>query len=238
MHQLSIVIPAYNEEKKISKDIEAVYEYFKSNSIDGELVVVDDGSRDKTVEIANNYKNKFSTLKIITYEKNRGKGYAVKIGILEATGSYILISDSGLCVPYRCTNTGIELLKGGCDIALGSRKTKDNKSRIVVPQPLYRRLGSRFFKFLLVAFNIIPKGIEDTQCGFKLYKKDVAHDIFGKMFTEKFMWDIEMLGIANKKRYKIATFPVDRSNDPDTRYNPIVGSFENLLQIIKIVLRT
>lgn len=238
MYKLSIVIPAYNEEKKISRDIEAVYEYFKESSINGELIIVDDGSKDKTYEVANSCTKKFPSLRVINYGKNRGKGYAVKIGILEATGEYILFADSGVCVPYKFANLGMELLKNGYDIALGSRRTKDNKAKVVVQQALYRRVGSKVFKFLIQTFGIIPKGIEDTQCGFKLFKKDVAHAIYKRCFTEKFMIDLEMLRIANKERYKIGVFPVDWSNDPDTKYHAVIGSFENLLQIINIVLRT
>ena len=238
MYKLSIVIPAYNEGKKISKDIEAVYEYFKENSINGELIIVDDGSKDKTYEITKSYTQKFPSLKVINYGKNRGKGYAIKTGILEAQGEYILFADSGICVPYKCANVGLDLLKSGYDIALGSRRTKDNKSKILVKQPLYRQIGSKAFKFLIQTFNVISKEVEDTQCGFKLFKKNVAHDIYKKCFTEKFMIDLEMLRIAKKKGYKISAFPVEWSNDPDTRYHAIIGSFENMLQIINIVLRT
>ena len=238
MYNLSVVIPAYNEEKKISKDIEAVFEYFKENSINGELIIVNDGSKDQTYNIANNFLKKFQSLKIINYEKNRGKGYAVKTGMLQATREYILLADAGLCVPYSCVNLGLELLKNGNDIALGSRRTSDNKAKILIKQPLYRIWGSKLFKFLLRLFNLIPEGIEDTQCGFKLFKKEAAHNLFTELFTDRMMWDIEMLRRAKKEKYKMAVFPVIWSNDPDTRFNPISGSFENLLQIINIILRT
>lgn len=238
MYKLSVVIPAYNEEKKIAKDIEAVHSYFKENSIDGELIIVDDGSKDKTYETAKNYVQQFPSLRVINYGQNRGKGYAVKTGILEAQGEFILFADSGICVPYKNANLGLELLKSGYDIALGSRRTKDNKSKILVSQPLYRRIGSKIFKFLIQAFNIIPPGIEDTQCGFKLFKKEVAHNLYKKCQVKGFMIDLEMLRIAKKENYKIGIFPVEWSNDPDTRYHAVIGSFENLLQIINIVLRT
>ncbi|MBI3591368.1 MAG: glycosyltransferase family 2 protein [Candidatus Melainabacteria bacterium] len=238
MYDLSIVIPAYNEEKKISRDIEAVYEYFKKNSIKGELIIVNDGSKDQTYSVASSLASKFTSLRVLTYKKNRGKGYAIKTGIMEATGEYILVADSGLCVPFKCTNLGLELLRNGNDVAIGSRRTRDDKSKIIVHQPLYRILGSKLFHLLIKISNLIPEGIEDTQCGFKLFKKDVAHKIFKKIFTEKFMWDIEVLRIASKEKYKLSVFPVEWSNDPDTRYNPLIGSFENLLQIVNIILRT
>lgn len=238
MYDLSIVIPAYNEEKKIAKDIEAVFNYFKEYEINGELVVVDDGSHDKTLEIAKSYENKFPALKVISYGKNQGKGYAIKTGILEAKGDYILFADSGLCVPFKCANLGINPLKGGADIALGSRRTMDNKAKVIVSQPLYRRLGSKAFHFLIHLLGFVPKGVEDTQCGFKMFKKEVAHSIYKKCQVKGFMIDLEMLRIANKEKYKIAIFPVEWSNDPDTRYHAVIGSIQNLLQIIGIVIRT
>ena len=238
MYKLSVVIPAYNEEKKISKDIEAVFKYFKENLINGELIVVNDGSKDQTFNVANSYSSKIPNLKALTYAKNRGKGYAIKTGVLQAQGEFILVVDSGLCVPFKCTNTGIELLNKENDIAIGSRKEKEQKAKIIVKQPLYRRLGSKIFHSMIKIVKLIPEGIEDTQCGFKLFKKEVAHNIFKNLFTEKFMWDIEVLRVARKKKYKIAVFPVEWSNDSDTKFNPYIGSIENLLQIINIMLRT
>ncbi len=235
MYKLSIVIPAYNEEKKISKDIEAVYEYFNQSSLEGELIIVDDGSKDDTYNVAKSFKGKFNSLNVITYEHNRGKGYAVKTGMLSASGEYILFADAGLCVPFKCIDLGLELLKKGNDIAIGNRQTN---AKIVLKQPFYRRAGSRVFHLLIEIFKIIPSGVEDTQCGFKVFKKDVAHEIFRKIFTEGFMWDIEMLRIAAKAGYKVISFPVEWKNDPDTRFNPFIGSFEDSLQILNIILRT
>ena len=235
MTHLSVVIPVFNEENKISKDIEAVYKYFNENSINGELIIVDDGSRDKTCDIAKSFSKHYPNLKVINYKNNRGKGYAVKIGMLAATKEYVLFADSGLCVPFKYANDGLKLLNEGYDIAIGSRR---QNAKILLKQPLYRRLGSNVFDFLIKTFKIIPEGIEDTQCGFKLFKKEIAHKLFKKIFTDKFMWDIELLRIVNKEKYKIGIFGVEWSNDPDTRFNPIAGSFENLLQIAKIIVRT
>lgn len=239
MYHLSVIIPAYNEEKKISQDIEAVFKYFSESSINGELIIINDGSKDQTYSTASSFKTKFPSLKIITYEKNKGKGYAVKTGVLQSSGEYVLVADSGLCVPFKLANTGLELLKKGNDIALGSRRAvNDKKAKIIVQQPIYRKLGSKLFHFLLTTTSLIPKDIQDTQCGFKLFKREVAYNIFKKLITEKFMWDIEMLRIANKEKDKIAVFPVEWSNDPDTKFNPYIGSIENLLQIINIMIRT
>lgn len=238
MIELSIVLPAYNEEKKISKDIEAVFDYFTESSTNGELIIVNDGSKDETYKVASSFKDKYPNLKVLTYERNRGKGFATKTGMLEAQGKYILLADSGICVPYRFANVGIDLLKKGNDIAIGSRRGDPNKIKIVRQQPLYRKLGSKLFQLLIQAVQLIPPGIEDTQCGFKLFKKEVAHEIFNRLITEKFMWDIEVLRISVKKKYKVVPFPVEWGNDPDSRFNPLIGSFENLFQILNIIVRT
>ena len=238
MPYLSIVIPAYNEEKKISKDIETVYKYFNDNSIDGELIIVDDGSKDGTYKIVNDFQKKYPTLKVISYKKNVGKGFALKTGILETKGENILIADSGLCVPFDCANIGLELLKSGYEIAIGSRKTLDKKANIIVKQPFYRRIGSMVFQILLQFFKLMPPNVRDTQCGFKLFKQGTAYILFKNLFTKKFMWDIEILRVSHKKDYKIAIFPIEWSNDSDTRFNPFIGSFENLFQVINIIFRT
>lgn len=235
MYNFSIVIPAYNEEKKIDRDIKAVYEFFKENSLNGELIIVDDGSSDHTVNIANENKKNYDSLKVISYGKNKGKGYALRTGMLQASGKYILFADAGLCVPFKCALQGIELLKSGYDIALGSRRNKASKIRI--KQPLYRQLGAKAFMFLIKLFGIIPQGVEDTQCGFKLFKKDVAYDIYKRCVIDKFMIDLEMLRIATISKYKITSFPVEWSNDPDTRYDPFIGTIQNLLQILRILMR-
>jgi dolichyl-phosphate beta-glucosyltransferase len=237
MYDLSVVIPAYNEEKKIGNDIENIYHFFNENSINGELLVIDDGSKDSTFSTASSYKKKYPSLKVITYERNRGKGYATKTGILEATSEYMLLIDAGSSVPLNYIHTGLNLLKSGNDVAMGSRSTAD-KGIVTLKQPFYRRFGSKGFKFIIQAINLIPKGIEDTQCGFKLFKKKAAHDIFKKMFTEKNIWDIEMIRRALKGKYKISVFPVEWKNDPDTRFNPFIGSFETILQLFNIILRT
>ena len=237
MYYLSVVIPAYNEDKKISLDIEGIYNYFKENSINGELIVVDDGSKDQTFNVADNLTKKYPSLKVITYKKNRGKGYATKTGMLQASGEYLLLIDSGLSVPLKYIKIGLEYLKSGSDLAIGSRK-KGDKAKILVKQPIYRRIGSQWFKILIQITKLIPEGIEDTQCGFKLFKREAAHKIFKKLFTEKNIWDVEMLRIASKGKYKITEFPVEWANDPDTRFNPFIGSFETLLQLINILIRT
>ena len=232
---LTIVIPAYNEERKIIDDLNIVYDYFEKQNYVFEVIVVDDGSADNTYKVLCLNKSDFDNLKVISYEKNKGKGYAVKVGVLEAKSKFILFADAGTCVPYEDSEKGLNLLlQDSCEIAIGSRAHGD--ARILLEQPRYRRMGSMAFGVIARwLMNVNP--IKDTQCGFKLFKYKVAQDLFSKQKTDGFMFDIEMILNAKKQNYRIEEFPVEWSNDPDTRFNPISGSFRNMLELFKIRCR-
>jgi len=231
---LSIVIPVYNEEKKIQKDMEIILSYLKNKKYKYEIIIVNDGSIDDTIKSISEYKNKFNEVKIISFHPNRGKGFAVKTGILNAKGKYILFADAGSCVPYGYLEKGIELLNNGYDLAIGSRALKD--SQISVHQPSYRQIGSKIFGFVVKYIMGIYE-IKDTQCGFKLFKQNVAKKIFCLNKIERFMFDVETILNAKKLGYKMKEFPVEWSNDPDTRFNPIKGSIRNFKELIMIKYR-
>jgi dolichyl-phosphate beta-glucosyltransferase len=156
---------------------------------------------------------------VLAYRPNRGKGHAVRHGILRTRGRIVMFADSGLCVPFEIAKVGITMIDlDMCDIAHGSRRTRGS---VVVAQPLYRRLGSRAFKLFVHAFMGLPLYISDTQCGFKLYRREVAHALFGEAFTDGFMFDTEIIMRALRAGYRILEFPVLWSNDADTRFNPV-----------------
>ncbi|MHC4625275.1 MAG: glycosyltransferase, partial [Planctomycetota bacterium] len=177
---LSIVIPAFEESEKIGRDIEAASEFLAGNNLVGEIIVVDDGSTDGTGEAAQKAGGKLPervSLKVIGYEQHRGKGYAVRAGMKETSGEYVMFADSGCCVPYGNVLLGLEMLKNGdCDIAHGSRKLLE--SDIQQEQPWYRRITARLFKWLLNKMLTMPPGITDSQCGFKVYRGDVARKLY------------------------------------------------------------
>ncbi len=227
---LSIVIPAYNEEKKICEDLSQVYNFLNRQSYGYEVLMVDDGSKDKTYEIGKSLESKYKNLRCIRYEKNRGKGYAVKTGILQAKGEYILFSDAGTCVPYQEVERGLHLLQDGYDVAIGSRILPESK--IILKQPLYRQLGSKGFNFIIRWFMGIR--MRDTQCGFKVFKREAAHQIFSKNRIDRMMFDIETIFNATKLGFKMKEFPVTWKNDPDTRFNPFWGSIVNLKELFII----
>jgi len=216
---LSIVIPAYKESAKIERDVVAAAAFLRDNSIAGEIIVVDDGSPDDTAERAAAMCADHPNLTVLAYRPNRGKGHAVRHGILRAQSRIVMFADSGLCVPYEIAKIGIAMIDMDmCDIAHGSRRMRGS---IVVAQPLYRQLGSRVFKLFVHAFMGLPLYIGDTQCGFKFYRREVAHALFGEAFTDGFMFDTEIIMRALRAGYRILEFPVLWSNDADSRFNPV-----------------
>lgn len=217
---LSIVIPAYEEGRKITTDIEAAARFLRESGLTGQIIVVDDGSKDNTTETARNVAVPENIeLKVIRYPQHKGKGHAVRKGIEQSTGQFVMFADSGKCVPYKDALKGLELIKSGaCDIAHGSRKTAE--SNINKPQNLYRRVCSKLFYWFVVHRLKVPPELTDTQCGFKIYRGDAARHLYGQCITDGFVFDIEIILRAVKEGYKIREFPIDWTCDPDTRLSP------------------
>lgn len=231
-YYLSIIIPAYNEEKKIEKDIREAFNYFKKEKILGEVIVSTDGVIDNTNKIVRKLKNEFSDLKLLSRKEKIGKGAAIKRGVLEARGRYIMFADVGLCVPFKFIDVGIGKLESGYDLALGSRT--DKLAIIKRKQPFYRVLGSRIFSLLVEHVLGVPSHIKDTQCGFKIYKANVGKKLFKDLVTKTMMFDLEHILRAKKNNFKIATFPVEWSNDPDTKFNPLSGGIKIISEVYNI----
>jgi len=231
---LSIIIPAYNEERKIKKDILESFKFLAENSLSGEVVVSTDGVTDNTNRIVKEMQKNYPNLILIAKKKKIGKGAAIKKGVEAARGRIIMFADAGLCVPFKFGLTGIKKLNNDYDIAIGSRASK--KSRVVIQQPLYRRLGSKIFSFIIRNILQIPKEIKDTQCGFKLYKRKVGKILFGELEEKGMMFDVEIILRAKKHGYRIKSFPVLWRNDPDTKFNPFFGSIINIKELVKIKL--
>jgi len=230
---ISIVIPAFEESKKIALDVKSAAKFIEDNNFAGEIIVVDDGSKDNTSEVAKNVEVSAGiTLKALRYE-HRGKGHAVRRGVKQSSGKYVMFVDSGCCVPYGDALRGLELIESGqCDIAHGSRKMRG--CRIEKAQSLYRRICSRLFHWFVIRDMKIPAEFTDTQCGFKIYLGDVARRLYGECITDGFAFDIEIIIRAQKEGYRIKEFPVDWACDRDSRLSPTRSSWRVLHELMKI----
>ena len=217
---LSIVIPAFNEEKKIGHDVEAAAAFIEREGLSGEVIVVDDGSEDRTAEEARNAAIPQAVeRKVIRLEKNRGKGFAVKTGVLASQGDVVLFADSGTCVPYANALPQIERIRQGeLDMAMASRRLKDTV--IVRNRSLLRRAISWFFRQTAILLVGLPRRFTDTQCGFKIYRGEVARELFAACVTSGFLFELEVLLRALRRGYRVEEFPVEWTCDLDTRLNP------------------
>lgn len=233
---LTIVIPALNEELKIRRDIDAAYLFITECGLDAEIIVVADGSTDGTVAVSEAAVADIPILRVLPLTGQRGKGAAIKRGFSEARGAIAMFADAGLCVPFSDALKGLELLNAHtCDIAQGSRSHPG--AVLVRLQPRWRQMGSKAFRYILSSIMGIPWSFGDTQCGFKMYRLDAARSLYSQLFTPGYMFDIEIILRARKQGYRIAQFPVTWSNDADSRYHPIKGTVQVLRQLLSIRFR-
>jgi len=213
---LSIVIPAYKEEKRIHKILDAVIDYERDHDFAIEVIVVIDGQTDKTAEVAGKYQKRIKGLKIIDRKKNKGKGYTVRQGVLAASGKYIIFVDADNATPIEQVD---KLLKYGdeFEVIIGSRYVKGG--RLAIPQSFFRKMGGRVLNLILQMLAV--PGIVDTQCGFKLFAHDAAKENFKRMTFDHWSFDIEVLAIARAHKYKIKEVGITWYNDPHSLVNPI-----------------
>ena len=214
---LSIIIPAFEEQQKIGRDIEAAAAFLERQELAGEIIVVDDGSRDDTAAAAGRITTPPDIpVQVIRYADHRGKGYAIRTGMQQARGDYVMFADSGNCVPYDHALRGLRLLKSGaCELAHGSRKLPESHTER--RQVWYRRILSKGFHWAMILGMGLPRSLTDTQCGFKIYRGDVARTLYGQCATDGFMFDIEIILRARQQGYRIKEFPIAWTADPDTR---------------------
>jgi len=230
---LSVIIPTYNEARRIESSIREVEDYFKAKKLKGEIVVSDDFSSDNTVEIVEKLLITFDNLKILKSDRNYFKGFPVKKGMLEASGKYILFADADMATPISESDKLINALENGADVAIGSRIQNTGKD-LRESQPIYRRILGKMFTF---AREFLVRGIKDSQTGFKMFKHDVAKDLFSRQKIENIIFDVEILYMARKLNYKIVEVPVQWNYGGETRMHITVkNAIMTLTSLINIWL--
>jgi dolichyl-phosphate beta-glucosyltransferase len=227
---LSIVVPAYNEEKRLGTTLDRLTAYMGAQGYSYEILVVDDGSVDGTVDLIRERARRRGDIRLVKNAVNRGKGYSVRHGIEEARGEYSLFSDADLSTPIEDVEKLFPKLKKGFDVAIGSRALKESDVR--VHQPWYRELmGKTFNKIVRL---IVLHGIKDTQCGFKLFKTSVAKEVFSRQRIERFSFDVEALFIAQKRGYRIAEVPVTWYNSPSSTVSVMSDPIRMFTDVVRI----
>jgi len=230
---ISIVIPAYNEEAIIEETLRKVTEYLEGNSLHYEIIVVCDGCKDSTATIAEGFAMGRDNIKVVGRTVNMGKGFSVRQGCLEAKGDYIIFTDADLSTPIDEIEKLLKWLEKGYDIVIGSRALKESDIRI--HQAWYREIMGKTFNLFVQAIAI--KGIKDTQCGFKGFKKEATRKIFQLQTINGFSFDVEVLYIARMLGYTIKEVPVRWLNRADSKVNPFIHPLQMLTDLLRIRIR-
>lgn len=214
--ELSIIIPAYNEEKRLGRTLTSIRDYFASQSVameDIEIIVVDDGSSDGTAKVAREYERLMPELRLIQNAGNRGKGFSVKHGMLEARGKIALFTDADLSSPIEESSKLLAALKAGNDVAIGSRAL--DRSLITVHQSHLREIAGMIFNGFVRVLTGLP--FHDTQCGFKAFVRERAQIAFEQQRIERFGFDPEILFIAKRHGLRTVEVPVRWAHDAGTK---------------------
>lgn len=227
---ISFIIPLFNEEKRVSKAIESLNGYLSQKDFDSEVFFVNDGSTDRTIETIKSLKPKFN-FKILSYQPNMGKGYAVKAGMRSAKGVYRLMADVDMSTPIQEFDKFLPLLENHV-VLIGTRKGANSK--VLRRQPFFRQKMGEVYT-LLSNILITPR-ISDFTCGFKCFPKEVAQKVFSKALIKRWGYDPEILFLTRKYNYKIQEISVNWSDDTRTRVKLLGDSLESLIDLFRIRL--
>lgn len=215
---LSVIIPAYNEERRVSAPLEEIPAYCRREKISYELLVVDDGSDDKTAELVRAAAARDSRIRLVSQAARSGKGAAVKAGVLASCGELVLFSDADLSTPIEEFGRLRRALEAGFDLAIGSRVA--DGARIEVRQHWIRQTMGQTFN--LIIRSLLVGGFKDTQCGFKLFRREAAKKIFARSRVAGFAFDVELLVIARRHGLKVKEVPVVWRNSPASKVRIIL----------------
>lgn len=229
--KLSVLIPAYNEEFRVCDTLDLLEAYFGGQVYEAEIVVVDDGSVDNTSAVI---AERHPGVHVVSYPKNRGKGYATRIGGPQCSGEYVLIYDADGSTPIEDVEKLWPYFEEGADIVIGSRAMTD--SDVQVRQPLYRQSMGRIYNTLLRILGLTT--FKDTQCGFKGIRSACVEKVFPLMTIDGFGADCEMLFVAAKHGFRIEEVPVRWLNSPDTRVHPIFDSLDMIREVLIVRMKS
>jgi len=228
---LSIVIPAFNEERRLPKTLDNIGAFLQSRPMRAEIIVVDDGSTDATSQLVASYQSKYAGLRLVSNGRNRGKGFSVRQGMLEARGEFALFTDADLSTPIEEADKLLATLKEqGYDAAIGSRAV--DRSLIQIHQSAVRERAGILFNYMVRW--IMGIGFSDTQCGFKAFRMDRARIIFEQQRIERFGFDPEILFLAKRHGLRVAEVPVHWSHDAATKVNVVADGMRMLLDLLVI----
>jgi len=228
--QLSIVIPAYNESARIEATLGRVMACVEMQGWDAEVLVIDDGSKDATAEIVESWMERYPRLHLIQNPGNRGKGYSVRNGLLQAAGDVVMFTDADLSAPMEEAGLLLKAIAGGADVAIGSRWM--DRGRQTIQQPLYRQFFGRCFNAITRTVMGLP--FKDTQCGFKAFRREAAQVIFRLQRIERWGFDPEILFISRKLKYKIVEVPVTWGHDERSRMSYLKDGMKMLEEMAVI----
>ena len=234
MPALTLVIPAYNEARRLGGTLDALAAYLAQTEVDAHVIVVDDGSTDATADVASSYAVSDRPVDVITLTGQRGKGAAVRAGMLAADADVIGFVDADLSTPLDELPRVLEAFDGGYDVVIGSRAMP--RSRILRTQSAARRVGARMFRAITPTIAGL-RGFSDSQCGFKFCRREAARDLFGSTVIERWVFDVEVLRLAVHRGYRVAQIPVAWRDHPGSRLRPSLVAFGVLRDLVRIRLR-
>ncbi len=226
---ISVIIPAYNEEKRLPHTLRTTAQYLTSKLYEWEILVVNDGSHDKTADIVQEYTIRDKRIKLLQYGQNHGKGYAVRYGMTHATGDIQIFMDADNSTTIDHIEKFLPYITQGFDIVIGSRDVKG--ATISVHQPQWKELLGNMGNIWIQAWAV--PGIKDTQAGFKMFTKKASQDIFPFLTIDRWGFDVEALAVARMKGYSISEQPITWINDPNSK---VSGSayFEVLKEVVQV----
>ncbi|OFW43515.1 MAG: hypothetical protein A3J28_05785 [Acidobacteria bacterium RIFCSPLOWO2_12_FULL_60_22] len=227
---LTVVVPVYNEAFRIPSALQQILEYLERRPEACEVLVVDDGSTDNTAELVEKVSRATRAVRLLRHPVNSGKGFAVRTGMLNACGEYLLFTDADLSSPMTEADRLLEPLKSGYDVVIGSRALKPEW--ISPRQPLLREASGRAFNFL--ARSIASLDFRDTQCGFKAFRRQAAREIFSRQAIRGFAFDVEILYLARKLGYRTLEVPVHWGNDARTKVHPFRDGPRMVADLLRI----